>query len=784
MQARAIKLAAFAALGLTAAGYAAARAPDAWLAGARGRLASRRPLKIAGLTMSGAKVGRFGRLELTFQLGGTYDNPFDPQQVEVGGEFTAPSGERVTMPGFHGEGYRLDEQGTPVPTGESAWRLRVAPTEVGAWSYRVGARDRTGATAEASGRFECVASDARGFVRVHPENPRYLAFQSGETYLPIGINLFAWWRIGQPLPAGRLAACLGQLERLAAHGGNFARLRADSWWLAIEMSPDRASGFLGPGYYHPQVCWEIDRLVERAAARGVYVMFCAGNGNGTVNLPEKPTGRNQWRAPYNLYVQANGGPCESSGDFWTHPEAKRLVRQKLRYIVARWGYSPHVLAWEFWNEVAIGRCPVKETAAWHDEMSRTWRSIDPYARPVTTSLMSDPLGPAAQVWKLPVIDIVQQHLYRRPDIADAHAKAVAAAARAYRKPFLIGEYGIGDIGGFGFDPRGLNLHNGLWASPFAGACGTGAFWYIANYVEKRDLWFHYRAFADFAKAVRWERFATTFEVAEPFPLEPDRPRERRPIVLVVPLSTQWTFEVPPATVFAIGDDGSIARKDMIRPYLHCSQARKAPPTFVVNLLRPATFEVHVSRSVGDESNALVLRLDGRETQRVPFPAGKGKGKGKSDYVEQYKNWRTPYDTTVAVEVPAGQHRIQPEAVGKDRLEVDYLFRNLLATAPRDPLRLLSFDDGQCVYLWIQSRMSTWKNLQRGIQPNAVRGMATRIDGLRDGCYVAEWWDTWRGRWSGKEQGESRAGVLVLPIPEVTRDIACRVQHQDGKPLRE
>lgn len=255
-------------------------------------------------------------------------------------------------------------------------------------------------------------------------------------------------------------------------------------------------------------------------------------------------------------------------------------------------------------------------------------------------------------------------------------------------------------------------------------------------------------------------------------------------MLVVPLSTQWTFEVPPATVFAIGDDGSIARKDMIRPYLHCSQARKAPPTFVVNLLRPATFEVHVSRSVGDESNALIIRLDGRETQRVPFPAGKGKGKGKSDYVEQYKNWRTPYDTTVAVEVPAGQHRIQPEAVGKDRLEVDYLFRNLLATAPRDPLRLLSFDDGQCVYLWIQSRMSTWKNLQRGIQPNAVRGMATRIDGLRDGCYVAEWWDTWRGRWSGKEQGESRAGVLVLPIPEVTRDIACRVQHQDGKPLRE
>ena len=67
----------------------------------------------------------------------------------------------------------------------------------------------------------------------------------------------------------------------------------------------------------------------------------------------------------NPYNARNGGPCASPDDFWTDERARTLYKQRLRYILARWGHSPQVFAWEFWNEVQ----PTPAVEAWTSEMA-------------------------------------------------------------------------------------------------------------------------------------------------------------------------------------------------------------------------------------------------------------------------------------------------------------------------------------------------------------------------------------------------------------------------------
>ena len=173
-----------------------AQAAGDWLDAARARQASRRPLSIAAVALDPPRVPRHTRVELSCQVGGTYDSPFDPSEVDVAAEFTSPSGTTLSVPAFFFEGFARGKDGAIQATGQACWKVRFAPVEMGRHTCRIRARDRTGARASAERSFECVPGDHKGFVRIHPRNPRYLAFDSGEVYLPMGINLVHFTRLG------------------------------------------------------------------------------------------------------------------------------------------------------------------------------------------------------------------------------------------------------------------------------------------------------------------------------------------------------------------------------------------------------------------------------------------------------------------------------------------------------------------------------------------------------------------------------------------------------------
>ena len=739
-------------------------------------LRQRQPLTMGTVQANAQSIEQYRKLELTLDVTGNFDNPFDPDQIDVSAEFVAPSGKRIRTPAFFYQDCELREDGVQR-VGASVWKVRFTPTEAGRYTYRVTAQNRGESAASPIGNFQCTPAVSPGFVRTSKNSPLYLEFQNGGSYIPSGLNLFYSTRLDEPISPDRLTYCQRCMNRLADQQGNFVRLRMDSWWLAIEMTPDKETGYLGLGYYHQPSCWELDRIYDLAAERGIYVMHCLDNANANVNLPPEPceSSPNNWRVPYNLYTKANGGVLDEPAQFWSDPEARRYVRNKLRYCVARWGYSPQLMSWEFWNEVSCQKDTIEAATVWHRDMARYLRSIDSYSHPITTSLMGDH-ELADRIWELPEMDILQFHHYARSEIVPAVTEMTQDVIRKHNKPFFLGEYGLGPQfrpGNCDFDSRGLHMHNGMWAALMSGGCGAGAMWYVSNYVDTYDLYGHYQPLARFAGRVPWnDGQLHPCRVDSPTLAEP--PNELHELDLMIPAGAKYGLSQPPSTDITISSDGQIDGGEFVRPSLHCSKSRKAPPTFHLELDKPGVFVIDVSASVGNETNKLMVYLDDRKVIEEPFPAGE-EFHPQSTEIPQYKNWRTPYNRELTLSVPAGSHTVRPEATGKDRIEVQYALRGAVAFEKAHPVRVLGFATSRAAYLWLQNRSSTWWTAWEGKSPIALPAMTTQIHGLEDGTYRIEWFDTRSGQTQFAADAVSQANSLRLTIPPLRQDAACIVK---------
>ena len=244
------------------------------------------------------------------------------------------------------------------PAGPPRWVFRFTPTVPGSYRAVVRVRDRSGTADCPAVEFTAVESKLAGFVHVAPASPRYFQLDNGQSFFPVGENV-CWGRGRQPLDD--YAAWFGQL---AAHGGNWARLWLATTEKGLEWSPTPTpkpgrGAYLGLGRYSIENSWRLDQVVRIAEQTGIRVMFCIGTF-GELREQKDFFGANLWAS--NPYNKANGGPLPA-GPFLTDATARRLYQRRLRYLLARWSYSPQLFAWEFWNEY---RAP----AAWVGERSR------------------------------------------------------------------------------------------------------------------------------------------------------------------------------------------------------------------------------------------------------------------------------------------------------------------------------------------------------------------------------------------------------------------------------
>jgi hypothetical protein len=457
-----------------------------------------------GTLSAPTEVPRFATFEMTGERLPSVANPFDPAHIDVWAHLRDPSGREWHVPAFWYQGYTRAAPGGVdqlVPDGAPVWKARFTPDTEGSWSWWWTRRSRGGDTVGHSYPVEVTAGSAHGFIRRSHRDHRYLVYDDGSAYFAIGENV-AW-----PIHTG--AAAIDDYDRwfglLGRQGANFARVWMPSWAFGLEWEDT------GLGDYSGRLdrAWQLDRIFDLAQQNGLAIMLCLQN-HGAFST----TVNSEWA--HNPYNRANGGPLDHPSQFFTDPQARALFDRRARYIVARWAYSPALLAWELWNEVTwVDHYDSRAVAAWHRAVAAYLRSVDPHTHLVTTSFGG---APDPIVTRQANLDCAQHHLYLShggavpdADVASTMHHLIARDLAVAKRPVLCGEFGVSastpsEVSRL--DPQGIGLHDALWSTAMSGSFGTAMSWWWDSYIDgPPDRYHEFGSIARFLVGVEWDRQA-------------------------------------------------------------------------------------------------------------------------------------------------------------------------------------------------------------------------------------------------------------------------------------
>lgn len=441
---------------------------------------------IVGTNLSSSDLNIGSLLTISSTIKGSWTNPDDPSQINVSGEITTPSGAVQTIPGFFYQGFMVNVTNqTLVPSGSPDWKIRYTPQTAGVYSIIVSAKTGSGESESASYRFtvnNSTASGYHGFVQVDTTDQNYYQYSaSKQSFFGVGADLdfpeFTRWNCppssaclsanspmrglfgdGTNKPAtGETSSNLylvyqsymTAIKNLAANGANSGRLRLDSRFLPLELSssysgipgyPHGVSGF-SVGEYNAANAWIADQVISQADKDGMALQLTTWNANQL-----------DW------------------GDSYATDQNSTLIKSRLRYEVARWGYSPGVLSWEFFNELGNSSKNSMTSSFWVNQINFL-KSIDTNHHIITNSYQG--------------IQTSEHHVYT----GKSQDFAVLTKFLPGDIPHNTSEYGQDAFYNLppGYDPNGVKAHEGLWASLMGRRSGAW-YWWLDEQIAPDNLY--------------------------------------------------------------------------------------------------------------------------------------------------------------------------------------------------------------------------------------------------------------------------------------------------------
>ncbi|MCP4642035.1 MAG: cellulase family glycosylhydrolase [bacterium] len=719
-----------------------------------GGLAMKESLELRAATPDTTTVKVFERLTVDVDLRATYENPFDSSQVRVDAVVTPPGGESWTVPGFLYEPYeRKLEDGVEQVTlaGQASWQVRVSFPAAGAHTITVSATDASGTVSADPIPVQVEGADVPGMVRRHPEDRRYFVTDRGETFYLVGANVC--WSDGR----GTFAYD-AWMSKYADAGCNFLRVwLAPGWTMCSLNNLDTGFGRIDLGS-----AWRLDQVIENAERLGLRAMLCIDSFN---ILRRKERRYGDWEN--SPYVKANGGPLDVPSEYFTDETMLSAYRDRLRYLVARYGYSPSVFAWEFWNEVdIIDDYDSDLVTAWHGMMARHLRKTDPWDHLISTS-HAGPFGdPRLDV--IPELDFVQTHRYGAKDMAVELARDRETKLAAKDRPHFHGEYGVSHSGQktTEMDPTGIHIHNGQFSSVGQLQAGGPMTWWWDSYIDPVGLYPIYAAFnrwigdVDFVAQHVQPILARVRYSAGELPRLPDDDVLR-------PEAASWEpapWNAP--TVVRVNRKGVVSSDNPLSRLLHGVVNHADlhnPVTFELDVPKATTFGVHVEGVSGHGGAGLAISLDGHKVLDEDF----ADTDDKPDTI-------TKHNRLFKIDLPKGKHTVLVENTGKDWFYAAYHIP-WLAAVPA--VRVLGVTGDSVCLAWIHNRQYTWRNMIRDdFEPTAIEGIELTIQGLEAGQWNVQVWDTHRGAVASEStSGTDASGDLTIGLPPFQWDIALRLE---------
>ena len=400
-------------------------------------------------------------------------------------------------------------------------RFRYSPEKLGLWDIQISVTLKDSSIyTYCPFTINVVANTADdAFVKV-AANKRMLE-RNGKLFFPVGQNIP--WPNDEVNPGPYPSGAYGTLhtgsyphaelnQRMGAmktEGVDYLRLILSPASLDIE--------FEEVGNYTDRLndAWEIDNIIERAEGLDQYIHFNMLLHDNLQSQGAYFRFNWDWSSSYLLYGSQINVYAGSLGykdkfgldndrpqDFFTNEGSKKFYKQKIRYIISRYGYSTHIALFELLSEsnnagnvyehvydipnptentvpsLNLFYEPYREDpqhplnlAWWHDEMAKYIKNeLGHKEHLLTVSYGTEVIEPTDYSYSIPEIDIMTYNRYsdQLGDKYFVYQEEVRNKTAQYDKPILFSE--TGPLQEFACD-RNSTYRKDAWMTAFTGVAG-------------------------------------------------------------------------------------------------------------------------------------------------------------------------------------------------------------------------------------------------------------------------------------------------------------------------
>lgn len=304
--------------------------------------------------------------------------------------FTNYEGDNFPMPrnklGYTDAEYQALGGWNEVPLAYQ-FMARFVPFKAGMWQFEAYVERAEKIEKYPVQSFYVVANNNNPFIEVSPQG-RYL-YKNNAVFQPIGCNI-SWpetkkefdsvfaqknliYSNGEKkfLPENYRSVTVSprvyekyneQILKMNKYGAN---------WFRIIMSPESSDiEFEELGNYTKRLhqAYELDELLALAEQNDFYIQWCM---LAHFTFKNKVYGITHWdwddEEGANVYAYRKAFNLENPIDFFKSEEARGYYKQRIRYILARWGYSAHIGLFEVMSEISNVGSEEFENSSFYDD---------------------------------------------------------------------------------------------------------------------------------------------------------------------------------------------------------------------------------------------------------------------------------------------------------------------------------------------------------------------------------------------------------------------------------
>jgi hypothetical protein len=436
-------------------------------------------------------VGLYEKFEIMLDLNSVYENPYDPDQIDITCIFTSPSGDEWKIFGFYNQSW-------------FPWMIRFSANEIGEWTYIIITKDKSGIAESEPGKFFVNESEHHGPIRI-AQNKRYLEYEDGTTYYGIGL----WFN-------GAMYSFRGERESPEYVLNELKNLKVN--FISTILPPIETIG-TGVGRYDSDLCRRVDELLnwleERDMILSLNLWF-----HSFLSETIWPGFNKRW------YVNPYQFVCKAK-DFYSDKKAWKYQEKLYRYMIARWGYSRALGIWFVIDEVngtdGWAKGDSLGAAKWGKNVHDFFKENDPY-RHLTTGTRS---GGVQEWWPegYEVFDLAAREIYEAqgfPIIEDGkidpedenplrsnymnYITEIRKLWNGFEKPAIIGETGWDHTFYEPNMPGYLAMyHNVIWASLANGLSMTPFWWAYSDMINDNVVTKQMTSIANFTKNIPFNK---------------------------------------------------------------------------------------------------------------------------------------------------------------------------------------------------------------------------------------------------------------------------------------